>query len=122
MAIGLKRDYECKSTCSIERAGMGYREMESIYHRLTDFNSDVIQQMKDLIDEYVESLDEDDEVYSNRAGHSILPKCLSFGKLCGTISAAESVFGILLMKHLTKAGWRGDDGFDGRKKVKIYSR
>lgn len=100
---------------------MGYREMEIIYDRLTDFNPDVIQQMKDLIDEYAESLDEDDEIYSNRAGHSILPKCVPFGKLCGNNDTATSVFGILLKKCLTRAGWDVRDGDDHGKKVKIYS-
>lgn len=94
-----------------------YREMVALYERLIVSNPDVIQQTKDLIDEYAES---HDEVYGNRAGRSILPKCDSFQRLCG--DKAPAVFGILLRDHLTAADWTMDPGKDGSKKVKIYYR
>ena len=96
-----------------------YLEMERLYDRLVDSNPDVIQQIKDLVDEYAEPRD---EVYSNRAGHSIVPKCVPFGKLCGSTPAAMSVFGIVLNRHLIKADWLMEDGNDGNKEVKIYYR
>lgn len=95
-----------------------YLEAERVYERLCNNHPDVIQEMKDLIDQYAESRD---DVYGNRAGRSILPKHPSFQGLCG--DRAAQVFGILLRDHLTAASWDRDEEEDGRgKKVTVYRR
>jgi len=94
-----------------------YAEVERRYVTLCNSHADVVRELKDLIDGYVESKD---LVYSNSAGRAVIPKTRSFQSLCGNVT--RQVFGILLRDHLTAGNWIQDKEEIRGKEITVYRR
>ena len=92
-------------------------EAKRRYGILVNTHQDVVNEMENLIDDYVESTN---KIYSNKAGGTLLPKCPRFGELCKEMAAR--VFGLFLMEYLDNEIWiRGTEKING-KDVTIYER